>query len=83
MRLLLTGVDERHTEGPARHRRTGRQHLRITVEAEVAGVEAAPVADTPEAEVVDTLAVAEVDTPVVVADTPVVVADTPVVVARN
>jgi len=57
----------------AAHRRTGRQHPRITVEAEAAGVEAGLVADTLEAEEVDTLAAAVVGTQVV-ADTPVVVA---------
>ena len=71
MRLLLTEVDEDHTVAGL-HRRTGRQHLRTT--AEVAGVEAGPVVDTPEAVAADTLAVA-VGTRVV--------ADTPVVVAKN
>lgn len=73
MRLLPTGVAEGLMV--AAHRRTGRRHLHITVEAEAAGAEEGLVADTPEAVAVGTLAAVAVGTQVV--------ADTPVVVAKN
>lgn len=82
MPLLLMAVDEGLTVAVVLHRRTERQRLRITVEAEAAGVAVGRVVDTPAAEVVDTIAAAAVDTPVA-ADTPVVIAKKQLMVGEN